>query len=194
MSGRKPLSWVKWDRVVSSFEKGGLNIGSLRAMNCALLGKWWWRLLSEENAFWVKVINSIYGRNEGLFGNSLNTPGGGSIWGKIIQLGVKLQEEGINFTGSFRKSVGDGNDTRFWDDRCLESNPNAIMADRGIWVETYGSGSGSGGGNREGEKWENWRSSKGDFESGFRLEGKKTVGNGVLKRKKCSPSEILEIG
>nr|GEW52145.1 RNA-directed DNA polymerase, eukaryota [Tanacetum cinerariifolium] len=37
------MAWVKWSQVLSSFEKGGLKIGSLKAFNLALLQKWRWR-------------------------------------------------------------------------------------------------------------------------------------------------------
>ncbi|GKB59551.1 hypothetical protein Tco_0915737 [Tanacetum coccineum] len=40
----KSLACVKWSNVLPSFEKGGLNIGSLKAFNLALLQKWRWRV------------------------------------------------------------------------------------------------------------------------------------------------------
>nr|GEW96461.1 putative RNA-directed DNA polymerase, eukaryota, reverse transcriptase zinc-binding domain protein [Tanacetum cinerariifolium] len=61
----KKLSWVKWDSVIASHGLG-LNIGSLRAKNLALLGKWWWRFRKEDDGLWVKVIKSIHGDFEGL--------------------------------------------------------------------------------------------------------------------------------
>ncbi|GJV18221.1 RNA-directed DNA polymerase, eukaryota, reverse transcriptase zinc-binding domain protein [Tanacetum coccineum] len=44
---------------------GGLNIGSLKAFNLALLQKWRWRLLSSPNALWVKVIKAYHGLYHG---------------------------------------------------------------------------------------------------------------------------------
>ncbi|GKE69882.1 reverse transcriptase domain, reverse transcriptase zinc-binding domain protein, partial [Tanacetum coccineum] len=44
----------------------GLNIGSLRAKNLALLGKWWWRFKKECGCLWVRVIKSIHGDSGGL--------------------------------------------------------------------------------------------------------------------------------
>ena len=64
----KKMSWVKWDNVISSYGLGGLNIGSLRAKNWALMGKWWWRFWVEGDALWVKVIRSIHGSDGGLTG------------------------------------------------------------------------------------------------------------------------------
>ncbi|GJR02955.1 RNA-directed DNA polymerase, eukaryota, reverse transcriptase zinc-binding domain protein [Tanacetum coccineum] len=64
----KKLSWVKWDSVIASQGLGGLNIGSLRAKNLALLGKWWWRFRKEGDGLWVRVIKSIHGDCGGLGG------------------------------------------------------------------------------------------------------------------------------
>ncbi|GJU14825.1 putative RNA-directed DNA polymerase [Tanacetum coccineum] len=38
LGGGNKIAWVKWDRVISSFGDGGLNIGSLKLKNHALLG------------------------------------------------------------------------------------------------------------------------------------------------------------
>ncbi|GJT51983.1 hypothetical protein Tco_0978140 [Tanacetum coccineum] len=47
------------------FWGGGLNIGSLKAFNLALLQKWRWRLLSSPNALWVQVIKAYHGQEGG---------------------------------------------------------------------------------------------------------------------------------
>ncbi|GJR65479.1 hypothetical protein Tco_0011544 [Tanacetum coccineum] len=57
----KSMAWIKWEKVISSYGMGGLNIGSLKAMSWGLLEKWWWRFRLERDAFWVKVIRSLYG-------------------------------------------------------------------------------------------------------------------------------------
>ncbi|GJY26569.1 RNA-directed DNA polymerase, eukaryota, reverse transcriptase zinc-binding domain protein [Tanacetum coccineum] len=57
----RKLSWIKWSNVLSSFDKEGLNIGSLKAFNLALLQKWHWRLFSSPNSLWIKVIKSFHG-------------------------------------------------------------------------------------------------------------------------------------
>ena len=59
------MAWVKWERVISSFEDGGLNIGSLKVKNLALLGKWWWRFRNERDALWCRLIKSIHGLDGG---------------------------------------------------------------------------------------------------------------------------------
>ncbi|GKE82192.1 hypothetical protein Tco_1552192, partial [Tanacetum coccineum] len=48
---KNKMAWVKWPIILNSFDKGGLNIGSLKAFNLALLQKWRWRLLSSPRFF-----------------------------------------------------------------------------------------------------------------------------------------------
>nr|GEV18835.1 ADP-ribosylation factor 2-like [Tanacetum cinerariifolium] len=57
----KKLAWIKWSNALSC-EKGGLNIGSLKSFNLALLQKWQWTMFSFPNALWVKVIKSLHGQ------------------------------------------------------------------------------------------------------------------------------------
>ena len=85
------ISWVAWDKILCERSKGGLGICSLRALNLAMLGKWWWRERIEADVKWntvVKLCKSSSGRN----GNKR------SIWnviksidGDLIALGINLQ-------------------------------------------------------------------------------------------------------
>ncbi|GKB12412.1 hypothetical protein Tco_0846335 [Tanacetum coccineum] len=53
------MLWFNWKTVLSPFNKGGLGIGSIRAKNLALLGKWRWRFHVEKNALWNKAIGGF---------------------------------------------------------------------------------------------------------------------------------------
>ncbi|GJV06939.1 hypothetical protein Tco_1344595 [Tanacetum coccineum] len=55
------MAWIKWDNILASYEKGGLNIGSLKAFNLSFLQKWRWRLMTKPNSLWVRVIKAIHG-------------------------------------------------------------------------------------------------------------------------------------
>lgn len=48
------------------FEGGGLTVGSVKASNCGLIGKWWWRFKLKTNTLWVRIMKSIFGENGGL--------------------------------------------------------------------------------------------------------------------------------
>lgn len=61
----------------------------------------------------MRVFSHTYGKNGGFYGG-LNHKGG--VWGNILQLRGCLDEWGIDFASSFRKRVGKGNMTLFWED------------------------------------------------------------------------------
>ncbi|GJW49517.1 RNA-directed DNA polymerase, eukaryota, reverse transcriptase zinc-binding domain protein [Tanacetum coccineum] len=65
----KKMAWVKWPIILNSYDNGGLNIGSLKAFNLALLQKWRWRLFTSPNDLWVKVVKAFHG-HEGGFDNN----------------------------------------------------------------------------------------------------------------------------
>ncbi|GJV72922.1 RNA-directed DNA polymerase, eukaryota, reverse transcriptase zinc-binding domain protein, partial [Tanacetum coccineum] len=56
----RKLAWIKWSNVLSSFDKEGLNIGSLKAFNLALLQKWRWRAASSMSREDIGVKNKAY--------------------------------------------------------------------------------------------------------------------------------------
>ncbi|KAJ9557883.1 hypothetical protein OSB04_012497 [Centaurea solstitialis] len=77
----KRRAWVKWEKVVSDFKKGGLKVGSLMGANWSLLGKWWWKFVSGQELLWVRVIKSIYGSKGGLEDGVRRFGNGKSVWG-----------------------------------------------------------------------------------------------------------------
>ncbi|GKF51075.1 hypothetical protein Tco_0147542, partial [Tanacetum coccineum] len=88
----KKMAWVKWPIILNSFDKGGLNIGSLKAFNLALLQKWRWRLLSSPNALWVQVIKAYHGQEGGFDTNGCSFKG---IWANIVGTSNFLHSKGI---------------------------------------------------------------------------------------------------
>jgi len=57
---------VRWDIVVQQKSAGGLGVGDLATKNAALLFKWWWRFVQEDEALWKKVVKSIHKEGKGL--------------------------------------------------------------------------------------------------------------------------------
>lgn len=58
---RKKTPWVAWHQVCRDNDKGGLGIKSLKELNIAMLGKWRWKLLRNEEKLGSRVIFSLYG-------------------------------------------------------------------------------------------------------------------------------------
>ncbi|GJZ47904.1 CNGC15b-like protein [Tanacetum coccineum] len=50
----------------ASLDKGGLDVGSLKAFSLSLLMKWRWRLFQNPDALWVHVIKAIHGKEAGI--------------------------------------------------------------------------------------------------------------------------------
>nr|GEY88882.1 putative RNA-directed DNA polymerase, eukaryota, reverse transcriptase zinc-binding domain protein [Tanacetum cinerariifolium] len=55
----RKMSWIKWERCVSSKEKCGLGIGSIFGLNMGLLFKWIWRILTRPSDIWAKLGNGV---------------------------------------------------------------------------------------------------------------------------------------
>ncbi|GKU94416.1 hypothetical protein SLEP1_g7914 [Rubroshorea leprosula] len=125
------ISWVRWDSVYKSKDEGGLGVKNLGTFNVALLGKWRWRLLEEENALWRRVLEVKYKVNR------INERRGGewdvhgSSWWKELW---RLDTMGIGSEGwlseNIEKVVRDGSKTLFWHDKWVGPIPLNIRFNR----------------------------------------------------------------
>ena len=114
----KKISWVRWKAVCQYKEEGGLGVRDVRILNVSLLAKWKWRLLDGETALWKDVLREIYGNHvtqmlEGvLYPNWRNA----SRWCKDV---IHLENFGVQnwFNVEMNKSIGDGRNSSFWNDR-----------------------------------------------------------------------------
>ncbi|GJT68087.1 putative RNA-directed DNA polymerase [Tanacetum coccineum] len=152
--GENSLVWVKWKAILADWDRGGLGIGSIKAKNISLLGKWWWRFLSERDALWRKVIAAIHGVDGGFFegvGAGLKK----DVWKSILSCGAANDDLNIHFQSSFIRTVGNGKNILFWKDiwlyscirlkdrfprlYALETNKYASLSERwccfnGVWA------------------------------------------------------------
>jgi len=99
-------------------EEGGLGVKDIRIMNVSLLVKRRWRLLDGEGTLWKDVLEEKYGPCVcRLFGGSNDTwPRYASLWWKDL---VRLGDFGVEgwFNSEVLRSVGNGMNTSFWNDR-----------------------------------------------------------------------------
>lgn len=61
---RKGVHYVGWDVLCRAKERGGLGLKRTAEMNKALLAKLAWRVVSQGDASWAKVIRYKYGLEE----------------------------------------------------------------------------------------------------------------------------------
>ncbi|GKB84766.1 hypothetical protein Tco_0957038 [Tanacetum coccineum] len=116
----KKLIWIKWANVLSFFEKGGLNFGSLNSFNLALLQKWLWRWFFFPNALWVKVIKAIHGQEGGFdtYGCKFN-----GIWARIFGSSNFFHLKNIIPLNYFCFKAGCSTRIRFWKDIWISDSP-----------------------------------------------------------------------
>ena len=98
---------------------GGLGIENLEVKNICLLSKWLYKLSDGNDATWAQIL-----RNKYLQSNTLSQvtmrPTDSPFWKGLMR--VKTA-----FFNRTKFIVGDGNDTRFWEDTWLGETPLALQ-------------------------------------------------------------------
>ncbi|XP_071715131.1 uncharacterized protein [Rutidosis leptorrhynchoides] len=98
---------------------------------------WWWRFYTETDSLWNKVIRSIYGSCGGLrLGGDLGYRPTLGTWKNIILAGNSLEDLGNAFKHSFKKEIGNGSSTSFWNDIWLGDNKLSVIFPRLYRLET----------------------------------------------------------
>ncbi|GJU80298.1 hypothetical protein Tco_1282663 [Tanacetum coccineum] len=101
------IAWVAWDKVLASKKNGGLGVSSFFALNRALLLKWVWRFVSQDDSLWRQVICAIYGTSVETHRTHYS-----SNWCSILREVHKLKGKGFDFWSHVKKRIGNGADTR----------------------------------------------------------------------------------
>lgn len=57
---KRSIHWVSWNVICKSREEGGLGVKNVEIMNAALIFKWKWRILSDDEAVWRGILNARY--------------------------------------------------------------------------------------------------------------------------------------
>ncbi|GJX51873.1 RNA-directed DNA polymerase, eukaryota, reverse transcriptase zinc-binding domain protein [Tanacetum coccineum] len=125
----KKMAWVKWPIILNSYDNEGLNIGSLKAFNLALLQKWRWRLFTSPNDLWVKVVKAFHGHEGGFDNNGCSFKG---TWANIVGSSNFLHSKGIILNNYFHFNAGCGSRIRFWKDIWVGKAPFSIRTNIGV--------------------------------------------------------------
>ncbi|WCJ35671.1 DNAse I-like superfamily protein [Euphorbia peplus] len=107
------ISLVNWDTVCRSRNSGGLGIRKTKEFNTALVAKLGWRILTEPDSLWARVLKAKYAKGSSGVDVFKFAQGQSSIW-KAVLAGSELLKKGIG------RIVRSGNDARFWTDRWVD--------------------------------------------------------------------------
>lgn len=103
----KKISWVAWDTVTKDIGDGGLGIAKLELNNNALIGKWLWRFLNDQQAMWRRVIVSIHGSSRGWgVAPVYNTISG--VWKNCVTFWNNYKVEGVGFNRMIKGKLETG--------------------------------------------------------------------------------------
>ncbi|GJS64726.1 RNA-directed DNA polymerase, eukaryota, reverse transcriptase zinc-binding domain protein [Tanacetum coccineum] len=140
------VHWIRWKDVLASKDKGGLGIGSLYALNQALILKWRWRFLTNPHALWARLITAIYGHNKDptSFFSHIKSKG---VWSRIVGSINHLHEKNYIRLSSMKRQVNNGATTSFWYDSWADSSPLKSLFPRLFHLAT----------NKDSSVRENWQ-------------------------------------
>ena len=102
---------VSWETVTMPKEASGLGLTSIRHRNQAILMQQAWRLYTNPDMIWARVLKAKYFPHSPMF-NGTRGARGSHIW-TAFRHGIKLLCEGMSWI------VGDGQDIRNWQDSWL---------------------------------------------------------------------------
>ncbi|KAL4591835.1 hypothetical protein LXL04_004808 [Taraxacum kok-saghyz] len=122
VGGKAKIHWVDWAKIVTDKKDGGLGVGTLKAQNIALLTKWWWRLINDnENSFWKKIIVSIHNLRKKP-ASYISKKSSTGVWCNIHTAVNYLNDINLDVNKLFRLIPGTSVDILFWKDPwCGES-------------------------------------------------------------------------
>ncbi|KAK1420098.1 hypothetical protein QVD17_21428 [Tagetes erecta] len=118
----RKIHWIKWATIMAPRDMGGLGIGSLRSLNLALLGKWWWRAKTERKSLWFKIISAIHHNSRSFNSIPIRSSNTGT-WKNILSINKDLMNLSIDLGTSIVGKVGNGEDLLFWSDVWLGDSP-----------------------------------------------------------------------
>jgi hypothetical protein len=109
---------TKWNIICRPKDQGGLGIEVLELKNKCLLSRWLYKLQNEEGV-WQELLRNKYLHSKSLSEVTMKTTDS-PFWKGLMKVKDKFFSR-----GSF--DVGNGEDTRFWEDAWLGNKPLAVQ-------------------------------------------------------------------
>jgi len=115
----RSIPWVSWENICKPCEEGGLGIKDMRKFNFALMAKWKWRLMNEEEGKWKDILKSKY------IAISSNTHGQmkkqSRWWSDLLKICREGEGEGW-FQKALVWKVRSSDSIRLWKDPWVNNN------------------------------------------------------------------------
>ncbi|XP_058783955.1 uncharacterized protein LOC131658705 [Vicia villosa] len=127
---KRSINWVSWEIVCKPIDEGGLGVKNVEVLNVALLSKWKWRILTEENDVWKGILETRYGnvRRKVLIGDISVIKNSDSIWWRDLIISDNFELLLFqNFTGAVKCNIRDGQDVPFWYGCWADSRPLMVL-------------------------------------------------------------------
>ncbi|GAB4840998.1 hypothetical protein Ancab_039666 [Ancistrocladus abbreviatus] len=172
------MAWVNWSTVCLARARGGLGICNFALFNEALLGKWWWRYLTDDDSFWAKFMRAKYGVQW-----LTSTVSRGSVFSRWV-LDLK-RTVGSWMPSLLRRQLGNGESTMFWLDRWTSDGPLQSSLPRLFLLASDRDCSVAASGFWQGQQWHwnfSWRRPLFDRELGWVNHLQALVGSSQLHR------------
>lgn len=108
---------IDWNSVSCSFDKEGLGIIDLSAMNVAFIFKWFYQYANERDCLQRKVVCAKSGANSSLKLSPISSSSRKSTLSNLLGSFLNRHQVSSNLIStSSRTLIGDGSNTSFWMD------------------------------------------------------------------------------
>lgn len=138
---------LSWETLQRPKEQGGIAITSTKQANAAFLTKLGWRVITEPDALWSRVLRQKYCKGRCDVDMFTPKPGSSNVWRGITE-NAKVLGEGMS------TAVGNGTRTLFWDHKWATSEPLSRLVTTPIPVELEGATVEEMWEHSQGWKWE----------------------------------------
>jgi hypothetical protein len=122
------IPWVRWSQVCKRKEEGGLGVKNVEDFNKSLLCKWLWRILTNDNKLWCKLVRARMGVDDELFETRRGAVRISSVWWEDI-CRIGKENNGLFFK-EISKRLGSGESVKFWKEVWLGTEAFAVMFPR----------------------------------------------------------------
>ncbi|XP_074318065.1 uncharacterized protein LOC141654850 [Silene latifolia] len=112
--GKRGISWVAWKKLCQPKGMGGMGFRDFKLFNLALLSKQAWRLTTETDSLWARVMKARYYPNAEFLSASLGHHPSYTWRG--------IHEARATLLLGLRRRVGNGLETRVWGDAWVLGN------------------------------------------------------------------------